>query len=313
MGVREDDVLLAVLPLFHIYALNVGLGSAIRVGASLVLVERFDPVATLEVIGSHGITILLGAPPMYLAWLATPGISAADLQTVRVAVSGAAALPGPVLERFRDELGLAIWEGYGLTEAAPAVTSTAMGTEAKPGTVGLALPDIDLRLVDESGVDVEPGDPGEVWVRGPNVFRGYWNDEEATAEVLTDDGWLKTGDVGIRDGDGYLRLVDRKRDLIIVSGFNVYPREVENALHEHPDVAAAAAIGVPHPYTGEAVKVYVVPRSGAELSEEEVATWARGRLARFKCPEIIHIVDELPYTATGKVKRSELRTEEHAS
>jgi long-chain acyl-CoA synthetase len=168
-------------------------------------------------------------------------------------------------------------------------------------------PGVEVRLVDEDGHEVETGDPGEVWVRGDNVFAGYWNDDEATRAALTADGWLRTGDVGIRDEDGYLRLVDRKSDVIIVSGFNVYPREVENALNEHPDVAAAAAVGVPHLYTGEAVKAFVVPQPGAEPDPSDLIDWTGGRLARFKCPETVEIVDRLPYTATGKVKRHDLR------
>lgn len=307
LGVREDDVVLVVLPLFHIYAMNVGLGAAVRAGSTLVLVERFDPAATLETIAEHEVSVILGAPPMYVAWLNTPGIEEADLSSVRVAVSGAAPLPAPVLERFRDRLGITIWEGYGLTEAAPAVTSNVMGGEARPGFVGRPLPDLELRLVDERGADVRPGDPGEVWVRGPNVFAGYWEDADATAEALTDDGWLRTGDVGIVDDDGYLRLVDRKKDLIIVSGFNVYPKEVENVLHRHPEVVQSAAVGVPHPYTGEAVRAFVVVEPDSELTEDEIVNWCRRHLARFKCPESVQLVDELPHTATGKVLRRELR------
>lgn len=307
LGIREDDVVLAVLPLFHVYAMNVGLGSTMRVGATLVLVERFDPAATLETIAEHAVTIILGAPPMYVAWLNTPGIAEVDLSSVRVAISGAAPLPGRVLERFRDDLGITIWEGYGLTEAAPAVTSSAVGGTAKPGAVGQPLPDIELRLVDEHGLDVADGDPGEVWVRGPNVFAGYWNDDAATAEVLTEDGWLRTGDVGVLDDDGDLRLVDRKKDVIIVSGFNVYPREVENVLHRHPEVLQAAVVGEPHPYTGEAVRAFVVPDPQGDLTEDEVVTWCRRHLARFKCPDSVRFVQELPHTATGKVRRRDLR------
>lgn len=309
LAVEEGDVVLAVLPLFHIYAMNVGLGCSVRVGATLLLHERFDPVRTLEDVERHGVTVVLGAPPMYVAWLNTPGVAGYDLSRVRVAVSGAAALPANVLTRFRDELGLTIWEGYGLTEAAPAVTSNAVGGSAKPGYVGRPLPEVELRLVDEEGRDVERGDPGEVWVRGANVFAGYWGDEEATARVLTPDGWLRTGDVGVRDDDGDLRLVDRKRDLVIVSGFNVYPREVEEVLEEHPGVVQAAVVGIPHPYTGEAVKAYVVPASGSDLTEDDVVAWTRRHLARFKCPEVVDLVRELPSTATGKVLRRALRRE----
>lgn len=306
VGLREDDVVLAVLPMFHIYAMNVGLGCAVRVGATLLLHERFDPLSTLEDIERNGVTVILGAPPMYVAWLNTPGLADTDLSSVRVAVSGAAPLPANVLTRFREDHGLTIWEGYGLTEASPAVTSNAMGDVTKPGSVGKPLPEIELRLVGEDRGDVEPGDPGEVWIRGPNVFAGYWRDDEATAEVLVD-GWLRTGDVGTLDDDGYLRLVDRKKDLIIVSGFNVYPREVEDVLEAHPSVLQAAVVGIAHPYTGEAVKAIVVAAPDSDLTEDELVDHARRHLARFKCPEIVEFVTALPSTATGKVLRRELR------
>ncbi|MFP5309741.1 MAG: long-chain-fatty-acid--CoA ligase [Actinomycetes bacterium] len=307
LRVERDDVVLLVLPLFHIYALNVGLGASVTVGATMVLVERFDATSSLGTIVEHGVTVVLGAPPMYVAWENTAGISAAPFASVRVAVSGAAPLPVQVLQRFRDATGVEIWEGYGLTEAAPSVTSNAMADEARPGSVGLPLPGVELRLVDEDGEDVEDGDPGEVWVRGPNVFQGYWNDPEGTAEALAEGGWLRTGDVGVRDADGYLYLVDRKKDLVIVSGFNVYPREVERVLYAHGDVAEAAVVGVPHPYTGEAVKAFVVRRPGTDLGEDDLAAFCRTRLARYRAPEIIEFVDALPTTATGKVRRVELR------
>jgi long-chain acyl-CoA synthetase len=305
--VGPDDVVLLVLPLAHIYSLNVGLGACITAGATMVLVERFEPAATLDAIERHGVTVLLGAPPMYVAWLEGGHLEGRRLPTVRLAVSGAAPLPVPVLLRFAEATGVIIEEGYGLTEAAPSVTSNSMAPEARPGSVGLPLPDVELRLVDDDGHDVELGDPGEVWVRGPNVFQGYWNDPEGTAAVLTDDGWLRTGDVGTRDEDGYLYLVDRKRDLVIVNGFNVYPREVERVLLEDERVAQAAAVGAPHPLTGETVVAYVVPRAGATVDVDALTGACRAKLARYKCPTRVEVVDELPHTATGKVRRGELR------
>ncbi len=244
---------------------------------------------------------------MYIAWLNVPDADPSAMRTVRLAVSGAAPLPPQVLERFADTFGPTIEEGYGLTEAAPSVTSNSMAPAPRAGTVGMPLPGIELRLVDRQGADADPGDPGEVWVRGPNVFQGYWNDPEATAEALTGDGWLRTGDIGVLDDAGYLRLVDRRKDLIIVSGFNVYPREVERVLYQHDAIAECAVVGVPHPYTGEAVKAFVVPRDGAEISEDDVTAFCRTLLARYKCPESVEVVDELPHTATGKVRRGELR------
>ncbi len=311
--VGEDDVVLLVLPLAHIYALNVGLGACIAVGATMLLVERFEPAATLEAMREHRASVVLGAPPMYVAWLEggyvdDGSVGRQGLESVRLAVSGAAPLPVQTLTRFADLTGIVIEEGYGLTEAAPSVSATSMAPRPRPGSVGLPLPEVELRLVDDDGVDVEPGDPGEVWVRGPNVFQGYWNDPEATEAALTADGWLRTGDVGTQDHDGFLYLVDRLRDLIIVNGFNVYPREVERVLHTVGSVAAAAVVGEPHRLTGETVVAHVVPREGAQIDVGELEARCREQLARYKVPTRIEVVDHLPYTATGKVRRRLLRS-----
>jgi long-chain acyl-CoA synthetase len=304
--VGPDDVVLLVLPLAHIYALNVGLGASLAAGATMVLVDRFDPEASLRTIAEHGVTVVLGAPPMYVAWLESGHLDPAAFRSVRLAVSGAAPLPVQVFERFQAVTGLAIEEGYGLTEAGPSVASSAMADAPRAGSVGLPLPEVELRLVDDQDRDVEPGDPGEVWVRGPNVFTGYWNDPEATAVALTPDGWLRTGDVATRDEDGHLYLVDRKRDLIIVNGFNVYPREVERVLYEDERVAQAAAFGVPHVLSGETVVAAVVPRAGQELDPDELIGRCLQRLARYKCPTRIDVLAELPTTASGKIRRGML-------
>jgi long-chain acyl-CoA synthetase len=301
-----DDVALLALPMFHIYALNVILGLTLRVGAAAVLMERFDALGSLDAVSKHRVTILFGAPPMFVAWLNTPGVDRYDLSSVRLAVSGAAPLPGMVLEDFRRRLGITIWEGYGLTETAPGVTSNAMGDQAKPGSIGKPLPGVEVRIVDAHGEDVEDGDPGEILVRGPNVFKGYWRQQEASDDAMRD-GWFRTGDVGYADEDGYIFLVDRKKDLIIVSGFNVYPREVEDALYRHPKIADVAVIGVPHPYTGEAVKAYVVLKPGESATEEDIVDFSRRYLARFKCPGSIEFVTELPHLPTGKVLKRALR------
>ncbi|MFA9446281.1 AMP-binding protein [Egicoccus sp. AB-alg6-2] len=304
--VTADDVVLLVLPLAHIYAFNVGLGAALTAGATMVLVERFDPAATLRAMSEHGVTVLLGAPSIYVAWIRGGHLDDASLPTLRLAVSGAAPLPPAALEAFAAATGVTIEEGYGLTEASPSVTSNAMGLRPRAGSVGLPLPQVELRLVDDDGRDVEDGDPGEVWVRGPNVFQGYHGDAEATARALTADGWLRTGDVATRDADGYLFLVDRKRDLIIVNGFNVYPREVERVLLEDPEVLDAAVVGADHPLTGETVVAHVVARDDT-IDVERLGDVCRARLARYKCPTRIEVVDQLPLTASGKVRRRELR------
>jgi long-chain acyl-CoA synthetase len=306
LAVRADDVVLLVLPLFHIYALNVILGLTMREGATAVLQERFDPSTAFDAIERHRVTLLFGAPPMFVAWLNTAGADKRDLSSVRVAVSGAAPLPGAVLEDFQRRFGVTILEGYGLTETAPGLTSNAMGAHARPNSIGKPLPGVEMRLVDEHDEEVEEGDPGEVVVRGPNVFRGYWRRPEET-EHATRGGWFHTGDVAFADEDGYLFLVDRKKDLIIVSGFNVYPREVEEILFRHPKVAEAAVIGIPHPYTGEAVKALVVLKPGERATEEEIVDFCKRSIARFKCPQVVEFVAELPHTQTGKVLKRALR------
>ena len=306
--VGPDDVVLLVLPLSHIYSLNVGLGACTTAGATMVLVERFEPRDTLATIERERVSVLLGTPAMYVAWLESGLLSEADLSALRLAVSGAAPLPIQVLHRFADVTGIVIEEGYGLTEASPSVSSNSMGGEPRPGSVGLPLPGMEMRLVGDDGADVVRGDPGEVWVRGPNVFQGYWNDPEATAAALTPDGWLRTGDIGTQDGDGYLYLVDRRGDVIIVNGFNVYPREIERVLLSFPGIAQAAAIGVPHTLTGEAVVAYVVPQVGESIDRDALTAHCREHIARYKCPNRIEVVDALPYTATGKVRRVDLRS-----
>lgn len=302
-----DDVVLLALPLFHIYALNVILGLCMRNGSTAVLAERFDPRETLDLVIRQRVSVLFGAPSMFSAWLelARDG-PAPDLSGVRLAVSGAAPLSPNTLVEFRNRFGLTIWEGYGLTEAGPAVTTNALGAEARPGSIGLPLPGLEVKLVDGLGNQVEEGDPGEILVRGPNVFAGYWARSDATVDVF-DGEWLSTGDVAYRDEDGYLFLVDRKKDLINVSGFNVYPKEVEEAIELHPRVAEAAVVGIPDERTGEAVQAWVVPESGREVTEEDILDHLHGYLARFKWPKEIRIVTELPHHVTGKVLRRVLR------
>jgi long-chain acyl-CoA synthetase len=299
---RPDDVVLLVLPLFHVYGLNAGLGMVAATGACGLLVERFDPAATLAAVRDHGVTNIPGAPPMYVAWAGRDDVD--GLSDVRLLASGASPLPPPVIERLRSRTGRTVHEGYGLTEAAPVVASTLASPQAKPGSVGLPVPGVEVRLLDESGGVVADGDPGEIWVRGDNLFSGYWPDG---ADGPDAEGWWATGDVAYSDEDGDLFLVDRRKELVLVSGFNVYPREVEEALAEHPDVLEVAVISVPDEYTGEAVKAFVVPRPGATLTPDDVSAFAATRLARFKRPSAVTVVDALPHSATGKVAKGRLR------
>lgn len=308
-GIQSGDVVLGVLPLFHIFGLNVLLGLTVRVGACLLLIERFDPASAIESIRDRGVTVVAGAPPMFGSWARLPDVDEEAFASVRLAVSGAAALPPDVAGAFEERFGVTIHEGYGLTEAAPTVTSS-VGAPGGPrrGSIGRPLPGVEVRLVDGEGHDALEGDSGEIWVRGPNVFAGYWNDDSATARALTPDGWLRTGDVATADDDGHLYLVDRVKDLIIVSGFNVYPAEVEEAIATHPAVAEVAVVGVAHPHTGEAVKAFVVLRSDqGEVEEDDLIELCASRLARYKCPSKIMFVDALPKGLGGKLLRRELR------
>jgi long-chain acyl-CoA synthetase len=274
-------------------------------GATGVLTERFDPVRTAALVQAERVTNIPGAPAMYVAWAAAEAFGA--VRGVRMLASGSAPLPPAVLEQVQTEVGLTIHEGYGLTETAPVLTSTLASARVKPGSIGRPVPGVELRLVDEDGAEVEDDDPGEIVVRGPNLFSGYWPDG---SDGPDDQGWWGTGDVAYADDDGDLFLVDRLRELVLVSGFNVYPREVEDALAEHPDIAEVAVIAVPHPATGEAVKAFVVPAAGATLRVEDVSAHAATRLARFKRPTIVVLVDVLPHSATGKVAKGRLRESE---
>lgn len=305
LELAEGDRVLCVLPLFHIYALNVALAFSLARGATVVVADRFDPMATLQLVADERVSVLVGAPPMYGLWAQAEHVDDIDVASVRFAVSGAAPLPPPVLARFHERFGVPVYEGYGLTESAPVLTSTAVTGRMRPGSVGQPLPEVELRLVGEDGRPVRRGDPGEVLARGPNVFAGYWRNPTETAQALVD-GWLATGDIGYEQ-DGALHLVDRKRDLVIVSGFNVYPREVEEVLAAHPGVAAAAVVGVPDPTTGEAVTAYVQPLPGAAPTADELRAHCRAQLARFKVPAQIEIVETLPVGPAGKVLRRMLR------
>ncbi|HWL45316.1 MAG TPA: AMP-binding protein [Ilumatobacter sp.] len=298
------DVVYGVLPLFHIFGLNVVLAGSLRAGATVLLVQRFDPATAIESIVQRGVTVVPGAPPMWVAFSAFDDLPADTFKTVRLALSGAARLPQSAAERMQSRFGVTVYEGYGLTEASPVVTSSAGA--ARPGSVGRVLDGQEVRLVDPDGDAVLVGDAGEVWVRGANVFAGYFDDAEATARVLTDDGWLRTGDLATVDDDGYLYLVDRAKDLIIVSGFNVFPAEVEEVLGAHPAVAEVGVIGVAHPHDGEAVKAFVVLADGARTDEESLIDYAHDYLARYKCPSKVMFVDQLPRNAAGKLVRREL-------
>ncbi len=309
--IDASDVVYGVLPLFHIFGLNVVLAYSLMHGSTIVLVERFDPMTAVETIRDRKVTLIPGAPPLWMAFEQMPGLPRDTFSSVRTALTGAAKMPEHTTRALFERHGLLVTEGYGLTECSPVVTTTTDVDKetalTKIGSIGRVLPGVEVRLVDENGENALRGDAGEVWVRGPNVFRGYFEDALSTARALTPDGWLRTGDIAVIDDDGFLYLVDRAKDLIIVSGFNVYPAEVEEAILEHRSVLQTAVVGVDHPHTGETVRAYVVLRDGTQLDEDSVIDHCRARLARYKCPTKVLFVQQLPMGATGKVLRRALR------
>ncbi|WP_091729786.1 class I adenylate-forming enzyme family protein [Nocardioides scoriae] len=304
--VTGRDVVLGVLPLYHVYGLNAVLGQVLRQHARMVLVDGFDAESSLDLIEDEAVSVLPVAPPVFPQWMAVPGLED-RLGPVRLVLSGSAPLPPDLTAAFSERTGVEVHQGYGLTEAAPVVTSTLSSRELRPRSVGAPLPGIELRLVDEAGRATGPDDAGEIWLRGANLFSGYWPDGAGGPDA---DGWWATGDVGLVDPDGDLYLVDRVKDLVIVSGFNVFPVEVEEVVGELAEIAAVAVVGVPDEHTGEAVVAYVTPATpGADPVElaDLVRRHCAERLARFKQPGVVEVVDQLPYTATGKIQKGRLR------
>ena len=301
--IRPDDVVLGVLPLFHVYGLNAVLGGVLRQGATLVLTDHFDPRGTLDVVAEHGVTIVPVAPAVFPHWLALPDL-AASMGTVRLVLSGSAPLARPVLEEFAGRTGVPVHQGYGLTEAAPIVTSTLASATQTSGSLGAALPGVGLRLVDDLGHDPEPGDPGEIQVRGDNLFAGYWPDGSGGPGA---DGWWSTGDVGFLD-EGDLFIVDRAAEVVVVAGFSVYPSEVEAVVGAVHAVAEVAVIGVPDDATGSAVVAYVrAPGADPATVVDAVRRRCDGELAGFKRPSRVEVVDELPTSLAGRVRKGALR------
>jgi long-chain acyl-CoA synthetase len=305
--VHERTVTLLVLPLFHAFGLDVGLGLSMAFGTTMVLMRRFNAAALLRLVEEQRVTLFWGVPPMFHAFANTPELDGFDASSLEGVMSGAAPLPVSVLERVRERLGIVISESYGLSESSPILCFNANGPVDKPGSVGPPFGGVELSIRDEGDREVARGEVGEVCARGPNVFQGYWRQPEATAAALRQ-GWLHTGDLGRLDEDGYLFLVDRKKDMVLVSGYNVYPIEVENALLRHPAVLDCAIIGVPDDYQGEAVKAFVVRRADEPLSVGDVQVYCREHLAAYKCPRHVAFVDELPRSPAGKVLKRLLRT-----
>jgi long-chain acyl-CoA synthetase len=301
----QSHVILGVMPLTHVLGIVSVVAVAISVGATVVLATKVDVDSIADAVMQNQVTFLV-APPVFWFRLANSEVDPAMLASVTMTLSGAAPLTGAVADKMADRFGLKLRQGYGLTEASPGLTS-AVGTEAPATSVGRPMPGVKLRLVDEHGDDVLIGDVGELWAQGPNVFSGYLGDPEATATVIDGDGWLHTGDLAVVDENGFLYIVGRNKDQIIVSGFNVHPGEVEDCLMEHHSVEAAAVIGNPDPEYGEVVVAYVVPARGMEADPDVLEAHCRTRLVGYKVPSRFEIVDELPRGATGKLQRRILR------
>lgn len=305
----RGDTHLVMLPLSHVFAATVNMHAGFASASTLVLLPRFDPRAALRIMETGHITFLAGVPTIYWSLLnaMTDATDVARIGgTIRRALSAGAPLPAPIIEGFEKNFRVTILEGYGMTEASPTITFSKPGSSARPGSAGVPIWGVDVRLIDETGATIDgPDRVGEILVRGHNVMRGYHNRPDETAEVLRD-GWLHTGDLGRRDEDGWYYIVDRVKDLIIRGGYNVYPREVEDVLMTHEAVSLAAVVGVPDDALGEEVKAVVVRKPGAALTDVDLIAWSREQLAAYKYPRIVTFVDEMPLSATGKALKREL-------
>ncbi len=308
LSLTPDDVVLGAAPFSHVLGQSTGLVATLSAGASVAVVERFEPEATLRWMTDTRTTILLGVPTMCIA-LCEAARGVAELPPVRIAHVGGAPVPLEVARDFERTFGGEVYEGYGLTELSGIATTYVRGQRRKPGSVGMPLDGTEMRIVDDHGAVLPANERGEVEFRGPSVIRRYWEDEQSTAAAMSGDGWLRTGDIGYVDDDGYLFLVDRKKDVIIRGGYNVYPREVEEVLYTHPDVLEVAVVGVAHPTLGEEVAALVVGRAGSSPDPDALRAYAKGRVAAYKYPRHVVLVDELPSGPTGKILRREIDVE----
>jgi long-chain acyl-CoA synthetase len=300
-----EDVVFGGLPLFHSFGQTCSLNAAVTSGACLSLLPRFDPERALQLLAGHRVTVVAAVPTMYATLLGRSDRAAHDLSALRLCISGGAAMPVEVLRGFEDAFGCVVLEGYGLSETSPVASFNHPDRERKPGSIGTPIRGVEMRVVDEHGQEVPQGEVGEVAIRGHNVMKGYWRRPEDTARAIPD-GWFRTGDLARQDADGYFFIVDRKKDLIIRGGYNVYPREVEEVLYEHPAVAEAAVIGLAHPELGEEVGAAVALKPGADIEADELRDHVKAQVAAYKYPRKVWIVEELPKTATGKILKREI-------
>ena len=301
----EEDVVMGCLPLFHVFGLTCGLNASILKGSCLTLIPRFDVEKALEIVGRDHVTVFEGVPTMYAGLLHAQSADRANMSSLRTCISGGSAMPVEVMKNFEEKFDCVVLEGYGLSETSPVASFNQPGQERKAGSIGTAVRGVQMKVVDDDDEDVAQGEVGEIVIKGENVMKGYWGREEDTAEAIKD-GWFHTGDLAKIDQDGYFFIVDRKKDLIIRGGYNVYPREVEEALYEHEAVAEVAVIGIPDDNLGEEVGAAVALKPGANVSAEDLRAFAKERLAAYKYPRAVWIVTELPKGPTGKILRREV-------
>ncbi len=303
--VGAGDVVLGALPLFHSFGQTVGMNASLRVGACLTLVPKFDPGEALETMQRDRVTHFYGVPTMFGALLHHPQRERFDTSALRTCITGGASMPVEVLRGFEEAFGCVVLEGYGLSETSPVASSNHPDMERKPGSIGTPIEGVEMRVVDEDDHPVPQGEVGEIVIRGHNVMKGYWQRPDATAEAMRG-GWFHSGDLARTDEEGYFYIVDRKKDLIIRGGYNVYPREVEEVLYEHPKIREAAVVGVPHDEWGEEIGAAIVLHEGEELSPEEVSAFVKERIAAYKYPRVVWFLDELPKGPTGKILKREI-------
>jgi long-chain acyl-CoA synthetase len=304
LSLTSDDVIFGGLPLFHVFGQTAALNAAVAAGATLTLLPRFEPTKALEVLARDKVTVFEAVPTMFVALLNHPDRAAYDVSGIRVCVTGGSAMPVEVLRGFEETFGCLILEGYGLSETSPLASCNLPGKK-KPGSIGTPVSGVEFRLVDDEGNDVAPGEVGEIAIKGHNVMKGYWNKPEATAAAIKD-GWFHSGDVARKDDEGFYFIVDRKKDLIIRGGYNVYPREIEEVFYEHPAVAEVAVIGFQHDELGEEIGAVVALKPGAVADPDELRDFVKGKVAAYKYPRVVQLVEALPKGPTGKILKREI-------
>ena len=309
-NMNHEDTLLGALPLFHSFGQTCTMNSGVSVGATITLLPRFDPDKALQIIERDRVTIFQGVPTMYNAMLHSASCDDADCSTLRLCMSGGAAMPAELMRGFEEKFGCIILEGYGLSETSPVASFNHPDKERKPGSIGTPIEGVEMQVWDNDGNELPQGEVGEIVIRGHNLMKGYRNRPDANQEAITEEGWFRTGDMAKMDEDGYFFIVDRKKDLIIRGGYNVYPREVEEVLYEHPAIQEAAVVGVPHDELGEEVGAAVVLKEGESLDADELKGYVKEQVAAYKYPRRIWFVDELPKGPTGKILKREIEVPE---